>query len=147
MSEAEALLTWADVVADPSLQNLPYKIELDADGKVVMSPAGKWHAMLQGRIAAAFADKAGGHILAEIAIAVQPAPRTIVADVAWMSDARMAQCPGDGPLPIAPEICVEIKSPSNTEREMADKVRLYVEAGAEEVWVVDLDGNKTVHRK
>jgi len=32
-------LRWAEVMRDPSLQNLPYKIELNARGKIEMSPA------------------------------------------------------------------------------------------------------------
>ena len=42
--------------------------------------------------------------------------------------------------------CVEIMSPANTEAEMMMKVRLYLEAGAEEVWIVQLDGIRVVHR-
>jgi len=37
---AEALtLRWAEVCRDASLENLPYKIELNAWGKIEMSPA------------------------------------------------------------------------------------------------------------
>jgi hypothetical protein len=32
------VLRWAEVVRDPSLQDLPYKIELNARGKIEMSP-------------------------------------------------------------------------------------------------------------
>jgi Uma2 family endonuclease len=42
--------------------------------------------------------------------------------------------------PIAPEICVEVRSPSNTDAEMDAKRALYFEAGAEEVWICDEDG-------
>jgi Uma2 family endonuclease len=41
----------------------------------------------------------------------------------------------------APEICVEVLSPGNTEIEMREKMTLYFDAGAEEVWLCDTSGN------
>ncbi len=38
-------------------------------------------------------------------------------------------------FPRAPEICVEVLSPSNTEAEIQEKMALYLDAGAQEVWV------------
>jgi Uma2 family endonuclease len=40
----------------------------------------------------------------------------------------------------APEICVEVLSPSNSKPEMEEKRALYFEAGAQEVWICGLDG-------
>ena len=45
------MLRWADVLKDKSLQNLPYKIELDALGRIVMTPASNRHGMYQTEIA------------------------------------------------------------------------------------------------
>jgi Uma2 family endonuclease len=45
------------------------------------------------------------------------------------------QATGD-PTTLAPEICIEVMSDSNDWEEMQKKRHLYVEAGAEEVWVV-----------
>ena len=48
LATAEALvLRWDEVLKDPSLQDLPYKIELNAWGKVEMSPASNRHGRLQ----------------------------------------------------------------------------------------------------
>jgi Uma2 family endonuclease len=44
------------------------------------------------------------------------------------------------PLPQAPEICVEVLSPSNTQAEMEMKTRFYLAAGAVEVWWVAATG-------
>ena len=44
-------------------------------------------------------------------------------------------------LPIAPEICVEVLSPSNTREEMLDKMTLYYAKGAQEVWLCDEEGH------
>ena len=40
------------------------------------------------------------------------------------------------PYSQAPELCIEIVSPSNSKEEMTNKVQLYLQAGAEEVWIV-----------
>lgn len=44
------------------------------------------------------------------------------------------------PSMLAPEVCVEVMSISNTGEEMGKKRALYREMGAEEVWVVSDDG-------
>lgn len=41
----------------------------------------------------------------------------------------------------APAICVEVISPRNTEVEMREKMALYFDAGATEVWLCDEDGS------
>ena len=44
-------------------------------------------------------------------------------------------------LPLGPpEICVEVRSPSDTDAEMAHKSGLYLEAGAVEEWIVAEQG-------
>lgn len=40
----------------------------------------------------------------------------------------------------APPVCIEVLSPSNSEREMQEKAALYFAAGAEEVWLCATDG-------
>ena len=42
---------------------------------------------------------------------------------------------------MAPALCVEVASESNTDRELIEKRALYFEAGAQEVWFCDLMGN------
>ena len=44
------------------------------------------------------------------------------------------------------KICVEVMSPSNTWGEMHMKAGLYLEAGADEVWIQALDGERRVIR-
>ena len=41
---------------------------------------------------------------------------------------------------VAPEVCVEVFSPGNTDKEMHEKRELYFETDAEEVWYCDEDG-------
>jgi Uma2 family endonuclease len=40
----------------------------------------------------------------------------------------------------APEICVEVLSPGNTQTEIEEKMALDFEAGAKEVWVCNASG-------
>ncbi|MCI5150128.1 MAG: Uma2 family endonuclease, partial [Candidatus Electrothrix sp. MAN1_4] len=40
-------MDWASVIANPYLQNLPFKIELNKWGKILMSPASNHHGILQ----------------------------------------------------------------------------------------------------
>ena len=65
-----------------------------------------------------------------------------VLDVVWMSEQRWEEMQQTGdPSTLAPEICVEVMSDSNTWAEMEEKRSLYLEAGAEEVWAVTEGGN------
>ena len=43
-------------------------------------------------------------------------------------------------FPTSPEICVEVLSPSNTEAEIREKMALYFDAGAREVWLCAASG-------
>src|SRR2546422_421312 len=62
------------------------------------------------------------------------------ADVAWVSQERSAWRPNDPVYLIAPEICVEVVSPSNAEAELSERKRLFFEKGAVEFWLCGLEG-------
>ena len=133
-------LTWAQVCEDPSLQNLPYKVETNRHGQVVLSPHKRYHSRLQARIVDELRDQAEGGVRF-VELAVDTPEGAKVPDVAWMSDKRNASIPEDAePAPIAPEICIEVRSTSNTDAEIEQKRALYFEAGAEEVWLCDREG-------
>ena len=124
------------MLADPCLQDLPYKIELNQWGQIVMSPASNRHSQCQGEIMHLLRlRKPDGYAMPECAI--QTAENVKVADVAWVSFARYdaATAPDELYTDTAPEICVEIVSPSNTTEEQMHKGSLYLQAGAEEFWL------------
>jgi hypothetical protein len=50
-------------------------------------------------------------------------------------------------FPQSQEICVEVISPSNTEAEVQEKVALYFDAGAREVWLCETSGVMKFLRK
>jgi Uma2 family endonuclease len=135
-------MTWEEVCNDPNLQDLPYKIELNRYGQIVMSPASNWHGALQVRISSRLLSL-GGEVITECSI--ETSDSTKVADVAWLSQGFVDQHGMTTPYAKAPEICVEILSPSNSEAEMKEKRALYFEAGAVEVWECDQDGVMTFY--
>lgn len=145
LTSREALaLRWAEVCNDPTLRDLPYKIELNAFGTIEMSPANNRHARLQGRIAHELVRQLPqGDVLTECAIFTDIGVR--VPDVAWASNEFLARHGETTPFSQAPEICVEIRSTSNSDEELAMKTRAFLAAGAREVWVVSEDGEVTVN--
>jgi Uma2 family endonuclease len=64
-------------------------------------------------------------------------------DLAWLDLDRPELLERPLVLTRAPEICVEILSPSNTQSEIDEKHALYFDAGATEVWICNLDGSIT----
>jgi Uma2 family endonuclease len=140
LATPEALIArWEELCRDPSLQDLPYKIELNAWGKAEMSPASVHHAWLQAALAAEWKQQLrDGVALTECPVLTSIGVR--VPDVAWASAHFMRQHRGLSPLPRAPELCAEIVSRSNVEAEITEKTRAYLAAGAEEVWLVAENG-------
>ena len=135
-------MNWQEVCEHPSLKDLPFKIELDELGKVIMSPVKIYHSILQGEIEFMLRSLLKeGKTLPECAI--KTSKGTKVADVAWVSAGLLAKIKGEIEASIAPEICVEIISTGNTKKEMAEKRQLYFEAGAKEVWMCNDDGVMT----
>ncbi len=132
-------MNWQEVCGHPSLKDLPFKIELDELGKVVMSPVKIYHSILQSEIEFLLRlFLKDGKPLPECAIKTRKG--TKVADVAWASSALLSKIKNETEASIAPEICVEVISEANFQKEMAEKSRLYFEAGAKEVWLCNENG-------
>ncbi|CAK8715115.1 MAG: putative restriction endonuclease [Candidatus Electronema aureum] len=132
-------MNWQEVCSDPHLNNLPYKIELNERGQILMSPVRLYHSAFQGKIIKYLNQLlAEGEAFPEFAIATEKG--TKVADVIWCSDALWQQIKHEAESPVAPEICVEVLSSTNTAEEMAEKRMLYFAHGAEEVWMCSKDG-------
>lgn len=132
-------LTWEALCKDPNLHDLPYKIETNDRGQIVMSPVFSGHSFYQSEFVERFAEHLPeGRTAVELAIRTPKG--TKVADVAWLSPPRAEQAKGQFDSPLAPEICVEVLSPTNTEREIDEKKQLYFASGAEEVWTCDDEG-------
>lgn len=131
--------SWADICADKTLRDFPYKVETDRFDQLVMSPGSLWQSDFQGEIGFLLKQlMPKGRVLAEVA--VQTSEGVKVADTAWISLERFKPHRRAVSLPIAPEICVEVISPGNLEFEMMCKIKLYFAHGAQEVWLCREDG-------
>jgi len=133
-------MNWQEICEHPDLQNLPFKIELNEKGKILMSPAKVYHSILQGEIAALLKQhRQDGKVLTECAIKTHKG--TKVADVAWVSRETFKHIKDEVECSIAPEVCIEILSSSNTDDEIEEKKALYFSRGAKEVWICSESGN------
>ena len=134
--------TWEEVCKDPFLANLPYRVEINQQGNIELSPHSRFHSKYQ-KVIEKLLDRlmTGGEAFVEYAI--QAENSTPVADVIWTSHERDAAEKGEFACETAPEICVEVRSPSNSSHEMQEKRREYFAAGALEVWHCNLTGGMT----
>ena len=139
-------MKWEEVCEDQQLQNLPFKIELNKWGQIVMSPVKIKHSFYQGRIQRLLESLLPtGEVMPECAINTSDGVK--VADVVWCSDERFDQIQDEVSASIAPEICIEVKSIGNTLEEMEFKKKLYFEAQAMEVWICNEQGEITFYNQ
>ncbi len=132
-------MRWSEVIENPSLRDLPFKIETNRYGQIVMSPASNRHGIVQIKIGSRLTySKSGGETISECSVETPDGVK--VADVAWASSEFLAIHGDQIAYTAAPELCVEICSPSNSGAEMAEKKALYFQQGAQEVWIADLKG-------
>jgi len=132
-------MEWAEVVDNPLLKDLPFKIELNKWGKILLSPASNKHGYIQADLVYKLREKLlKGKVITECSIKTPDGVK--VADVAWASDGFIAQHGFHTPYEVAPEICVEVVSPSNSQKEMNEKIELYLSQGAKEVWLCNQKG-------
>jgi Uma2 family endonuclease len=134
LSSEELAVRYRALCEDPCYANVPGKIELDVWGRTLMTPPGVYHALLQGRLCRSLASALGGEVLVEAPVATGMG--LFAPDVAWASERFMAGHRGESPLMRAPELCIEVVSPSNSRQEMREKIDAYLATGAEEVWIV-----------
>jgi Uma2 family endonuclease len=79
----------------------------------------------------------GGFVEYEVAFRPLPEHELRVADVAYVSPERWEKADPEDNLRGAPDLVIEVLSPSNTATEIYDKEILCLENGAREFWVVD----------
>jgi len=141
------LRRWDELLVDPELQKVVGRVETDRFGRILMSPPpGYDHGGYQVEISVLFRQLLpSGRTTSESPISTSEGVRA--ADVCWASKEFLKRLPRNcACLPTAPEICVEIVSPSNTRAEMEEKRRLYFEAGAAEFWLC-VDGAMSFYLK
>ena len=128
-------MQWSEVISNPLLQNLPFKIELNQFGQLLMSPVSNLHGLIKARLAAALLNEMPkGEVITGCSIETSDGVK--VADVVWASATFIAEYGYSTPYIKAPELCIEIVSPSDSKQEMAQKTELYLARGAQEVWII-----------
>jgi hypothetical protein len=86
----EVAMTWKKICDSNNLKNLPFKIETNQQGQVLLTPVKVYRSLFQGKIIGLlYAHLRGGEALAECAISTEKG--TKVADVAWCSAQRLQQ--------------------------------------------------------
>ncbi|PSQ68309.1 MAG: hypothetical protein BRD26_08585 [Bacteroidetes bacterium QH_1_64_81] len=136
----ETTTSWHRVLEDPRLRELPYKVETNEHGQIVLSPHKPQHGLQQGRLVRLLNQSLHSGATA-VEFAVETGKGVKVPDVIWISDERLADMPeGAEASPVMPEVVIEVLSEGNTEAEIVEKRQLYLGEGAEEVWTCDVDG-------
>ena len=131
---------WDELLADPELTRFDGRVETDHHGNIIVSllPAPS-HGSLQSEVGHLLRTLlAQGRVLTECPISTADGVKAT--DVAWASPDRMRHLGNRKCFVLAPEICVEVLSPRNTEAEMKEKMALYFHAGAQEVWLCAASG-------
>jgi Uma2 family endonuclease len=140
MQAAFNLRRWAELLLDRELARIEGRIETDRHGHIIMSPPpAPSHGSFQleiGRLLWNLLPQ--GRVLTECPISTADGVKA--ADVVWASPHRMKELDQQVCFPHAPEICVEVLSPGNTDAEIQEKTALYFDAGAKEVWLCAQDG-------
>jgi Uma2 family endonuclease len=133
------LRIWEELLADPTLAKVEGRIETDRHGRIIVTPPpGPAHGSRQAEIVFQLRKLLGGRVVTECPISTSDGVRA--ADVGWFSDLRYTRAFDRRCFLEASEICVEVLSPSNTKAEMDEKMALYFDAGATEVWFCEEDG-------
>jgi Uma2 family endonuclease len=137
LTQQELTDRYQQLVDDPGNRQVQGSLELNAWGQIIMTPpADFWHYRVAARLVRMLVASLGGESLQEGPIAIE-GHGTFVADVVWCSPRFLAEHARERVLQRAPELCIEVLSSSNSTKEIEEKRRAYLAAGAIEVWVVD----------
>ena len=119
----------------------PFYYELRHGEPVAVTRPKFKHFRLQRHLEHLLEQVAGqlGVVAMEFTFRALPEYELRVADVAYVTRARWDQTDPEDNLRGAPELVIEILSPSNTVAEINDKEKLCLENGALEFWAVDPD--------
>jgi Uma2 family endonuclease len=111
---------------------------------VTLSRPEAWHVKLQMKLTELLQPMAAeqGYVVVELPFRAVPEYDVRAADVAVVAKARWDEA-NEGYLAGAPELVIEILSPSNSKSQIREYAALCLANGCEEFWVVDYR-NKTV---
>jgi Uma2 family endonuclease len=139
------------VITDEELLQLPKdgnKYEV-VDGELVVSPASFTHEEVIAKLFVkmrSFADERGlGTVLPSNLLYVFPSGNRRGPDVSFIAAARVTAKTRSQVFPkMAPDLAVEVLSPSDRPRRVLDRVGEYLESGVHLVWVIDPQKKRAV---
>ena len=138
---AEPLVTLEEFERMP--EEDAYRVEL-VRGRIVREPRpGAAHGWLTGRLVERIGSHARerglGIVVTETGFLLSVEPPTVRGpDLAFLSVENLpSELPATGFWRVAPDLAVEVVSPSNTAAEIREKVLEYLASGSRLVWVVD----------
>jgi Uma2 family endonuclease len=137
MSVASGVVTVEEFARLPAPRAGHYELH---HGEVILVTAPKWgHQRIQDRVAALLGSMAGDRAYVTKEMSFRPAAEYEVweADVGLTLTARASQVADDEYLTGAPDLVVEVLSPSNTVDEINDKMAICMANGCRSFWVVD----------
>lgn len=117
----------------------PYEL---IEGELIeVSPQGREHGRVLSNLDYLLNHEARTHMLGEVLVGdvgfiLARSPDSVLApDLAFVRSERLVD-EGPGYLELAPDLAIEVVSPSNSISEIARKINLYLTSGSSEVWVV-----------
>ena len=128
------------------------RMELVAGRVVTEMPVGRLHAKLAAEIARLIGNfvrpRRLGEVHVELGHRTEREPDSVRApDVSFISSDRLPGVTDDGFVEESPTLAIEVISKNDRERDIADKIAEYLDAGAERVWIVrPRNKTVTVHR-
>ena len=133
LSRSEAAARWLELAPVMPEDGRP---EMDQYGELILAPRpSNRHQLIGSEIARQLRAQLGGTAATCIALNTRIGVR--VPDVCWTAAVETML---EDPAPRAPEICVEVASPGNTRKWLLEKAAAYLDAGAREVILIELDG-------
>jgi Uma2 family endonuclease len=142
----------ARTITDEELLQLPEdgnKYEV-VDGELVVSPgAGLRHERVIMQLAALLLpfvkERRLGQVLGSNLLYRLPSGNRRGPDLSFIAAERAAALPPNTVFPqLAPDLAVEVLSPSDSPRRVQDKVGEYLEAGVRLVWIIDPENRRAV---
>ena len=118
-----------------------FRFELHHGEEIKTSRPGIRHYRLQRRLRQLLERIFGDRGIVDIEMPIRALPEHDLraADVGFVSPQRWEQAEQHGAVAGAPEIVIEILSPSNTAKEMNERCAICLENGSHEFWTVDQD--------
>jgi Uma2 family endonuclease len=139
LSPAEMVARYLALDSDPRFLQFSGKIELNEFGDLLVNAASRFHVVVQKRLAAYLERNLGGEAMTEMPVQIslpdEGGVRLRVPDISWSSAPGFFDGPSDLKVLAKPaELCIEIKSDSNTLKDLREKRDELLAAGAREVW-------------